>query len=134
MIIQRALFTEASLTAGTVQNDESGMLATADAHTWCPCEMHLLLQVGYSIRFDDVTSASTRIKYMTDGMLLREALLDPLLQKYKVGQRQHDCLVHDRSAWPLAVVSQGVAPQNDNGQHAIRPCATLHVRRCYASL
>ncbi|KIY98086.1 RNA helicase [Monoraphidium neglectum] len=41
-------------------------------------------KVGYSIRFDDCTSPSTRIKYMTDGMLLRECLLDPLLNKYKV--------------------------------------------------
>lgn len=42
------------------------------------------MQVGYSIRFDDATSPSTVIKYMTDGMLLREALLDPMLKKYKV--------------------------------------------------
>ncbi len=41
-------------------------------------------QVGYSIRFDDCSSPATRIKYLTDGMLLREALLDPLLRKYKV--------------------------------------------------
>jgi len=40
--------------------------------------------VGYSIRFDDRTSPQTRIKYLTDGMLLREALVDPLLSKYKV--------------------------------------------------
>ncbi|KAL4447805.1 hypothetical protein ABPG75_005024 [Micractinium tetrahymenae] len=41
-------------------------------------------KVGYSIRFDDRTSPNTRIKYMTDGMLLREALVDPLLSRYKV--------------------------------------------------
>ena len=40
--------------------------------------------MGYSIRFDDKTSAETVLKYMTDGMLLREALLDPLLTRYKV--------------------------------------------------
>ncbi|PKY51292.1 hypothetical protein RhiirA4_407317, partial [Rhizophagus irregularis] len=34
-------------------------------------------EVGYTIRFEDCTSPSTRIKYMTDGMLLRECLLDP---------------------------------------------------------
>lgn len=28
-------------------------------------------EVGYSIRFEDVTSSRTVIKYMTDGMLLR---------------------------------------------------------------
>jgi HrpA-like RNA helicase len=41
-------------------------------------------QVGYAVRFEDLTSEATRIKYMTDGMLLREALLDPLLRRYKV--------------------------------------------------
>ena len=60
--------------------------------------------VGYNIRFEDVTSASTRVKYLTgrkplssplsflstifniwlDGMLLREAMLDPQLSKYSV--------------------------------------------------
>lgn len=34
-------------------------------------------EVGYSIRFEDCTSPSTVIKYCTDGMLLREALIDP---------------------------------------------------------
>ncbi|MCJ1243409.1 hypothetical protein MMC30_000606 [Trapelia coarctata] len=41
-------------------------------------------EVGYSIRFEDLTSASTRIKFMTDGLLLREALIDPLLSRYSV--------------------------------------------------
>ena len=41
-------------------------------------------EVGYSIRFEDVTSHKTRIKYMTDGMLVREALMDPLLRRYSI--------------------------------------------------
>lgn len=40
--------------------------------------------VGYCVRFEDVTSDSTRIKYMTDGMLLRESTLDPLMMRYSV--------------------------------------------------
>lgn len=40
--------------------------------------------MGYSIRFDDVSSAATRIKFLTDGMLIREALVDPLLSRYSV--------------------------------------------------
>ncbi|KAJ5740901.1 hypothetical protein N7493_000773 [Penicillium malachiteum] len=40
--------------------------------------------VGYSIRFEDLTSAETRVKFLTDGMLLREALVDPLLSRYSV--------------------------------------------------
>jgi ATP-dependent RNA helicase DDX35 len=41
-------------------------------------------EVGYSIRFEDATSAATRIKFMTDGLLIREALVDPLLSRYAV--------------------------------------------------
>ena len=40
--------------------------------------------VGYKIRFYDRTSDSTRIKFMTDGVLLAETRTDPLLKKYKV--------------------------------------------------
>ena len=41
--------------------------------------------VGYSVRFDDKSSAAGKIKFVTDGLLLREATLgDPLLAKYSV--------------------------------------------------
>lgn len=41
--------------------------------------------VGYSIRFDDCTDQeTTKIKYMTEGMLMREMMADPLLRKYSV--------------------------------------------------
>jgi pre-mRNA-splicing factor ATP-dependent RNA helicase DHX15/PRP43 len=41
-------------------------------------------EVGYSIRFEDKFSDKTIIKYMTDGMLLREAITDPILNKYSI--------------------------------------------------
>lgn len=41
-------------------------------------------EVGYAIRFEDVTSPQTVIKYMTDGMLLRECLIDDTLSQYSV--------------------------------------------------
>uniref|UniRef100_A0A453I803 RNA helicase n=1 Tax=Aegilops tauschii subsp. strangulata TaxID=200361 RepID=A0A453I803_AEGTS len=41
-------------------------------------------EVGYSIRFEDCSSHKTVLKYLTDGMLLREAMADPLLERYKV--------------------------------------------------
>ncbi|KFH17910.1 putative pre-mRNA-splicing factor ATP-dependent RNA helicase, partial [Toxoplasma gondii MAS] len=41
-------------------------------------------EVGYNIRFEDCTSPDTIIKYMTDGMLLREALVDASLKRYCV--------------------------------------------------
>ncbi|KAG6556223.1 hypothetical protein Mapa_002164 [Marchantia paleacea] len=41
-------------------------------------------EVGYSIRFEDCTSEKTILKYMTDGMLLREFLSEPDLASYSV--------------------------------------------------
>ncbi|GFZ21155.1 RNA helicase family protein [Actinidia rufa] len=40
--------------------------------------------VGYAIRFEDVTGPNTVIKYMTDGVLLRETLKDADLDKYRI--------------------------------------------------
>nr|CAH0106947.1 unnamed protein product [Daphnia galeata] len=50
--------------------------------------------VGYSIRFDEQISDKTRLKFVTDGMLLREMLTDPLLKKYCVIMVDE---VHERS-------------------------------------
>ncbi len=38
--------------------------------------------MGYNIRFDDNTSRDTVLKFLTDGMLLREAMRDPLMTRY----------------------------------------------------
>ncbi|KAJ2081967.1 hypothetical protein H4R24_001946 [Coemansia sp. RSA 988] len=40
--------------------------------------------VGYAIRFEDCTSRQTRLKYMTDGVLLHEALSSSDLNRYSV--------------------------------------------------
>ncbi|CAI9105870.1 OLC1v1004889C1 [Oldenlandia corymbosa var. corymbosa] len=60
------------------------------------CGVAVGQKVGYAIRFEDVTSSSTMIKYMTDGLLLREALLDPYLSKYSViiVDEAHERTVH----------------------------------------
>ncbi|KAF8486594.1 P-loop containing nucleoside triphosphate hydrolase protein [Gautieria morchelliformis] len=41
-------------------------------------------RVGYAVRFDERSTPETKIKYLTDGMLVRELLGDPLLSKYSV--------------------------------------------------
>ncbi|DAA79681.1 TPA_exp: Uncharacterized protein A8136_0454 [Trichophyton benhamiae CBS 112371] len=46
--------------------------------------------VGYAIRFEDCTSSETVIKYMTDGVLLRESLVQPDLDKYS-------CIIMDEA-------------------------------------
>ncbi|CAH1762214.1 12048_t:CDS:10 [Entrophospora sp. SA101] len=39
-------------------------------------------EVGYNIRFEDCSGPKTILKYLTDGMLLREAMNDPNLERY----------------------------------------------------
>ncbi|KAG7547030.1 Helicase C-terminal [Arabidopsis suecica] len=42
-------------------------------------------EVGYTIRFEDqTTSGVTKVKFLTDGVLIREMMEDPLLTKYSV--------------------------------------------------
>jgi pre-mRNA-splicing factor ATP-dependent RNA helicase DHX15/PRP43 len=45
-------------------------------------DVELGQEVGYTIRFEDLTGPRTVLRYMTDGMLLREAMNDPLLERY----------------------------------------------------
>merc|ERR1719460_3008593 len=47
-------------------------------------DVELSTYVGYLIRFEDRTSSETLLKFMTDGMLLREAMSDPMMSKYSV--------------------------------------------------
>lgn len=47
-------------------------------------------KVGYAIRFEDCTSKDTQIKYMTDGVLLRESLTNPDLDQYS-------CIIMDEA-------------------------------------
>lgn len=45
-------------------------------------DVQLGQEVGYSIRFEDVTSENTKIRFMSEGILLRECLSDKSLSKY----------------------------------------------------
>ena len=50
---------------------------------YLPYTVELGRHVGYSIRFEEMTEPGTTfLKYMTDGMLLREAMNDPDLNRY----------------------------------------------------
>ena len=55
-------------------------------------EMNVTLgdDCGYAIRFENCTSSKTKIKYMTDGILLRETLEDPIVERYS-------CVVMDEA-------------------------------------
>lgn len=39
-------------------------------------------EVGYQVRFSNVTNSQTKLNYLTDGMLIRELMLDERLSKY----------------------------------------------------
>jgi ATP-dependent RNA helicase DHX8/PRP22 len=41
-------------------------------------------RVGYSVRLEEVSGPKVILRFVTDGMLLREAMIDPLLSRYKV--------------------------------------------------
>lgn len=77
------------------------------------------MQIGYSIRFEDCTSDKTELKYMTDGMLLREFLTEPDLQSYSalMIDEAHErtlhtdvlfALVKDLSRSVTAIFSRGI--------------------------
>lgn len=58
-------------------------------------------EVGYTIRFEDKSCQKTILKYLTDGMLLREAIHDPLLEKYSVCTRARTAAQHKHSSFQL---------------------------------
>ena len=63
---------------------EVSELVTACIQLWCcigSVSGVCFAQVGYRVRFDDCSSARTRLKYMTDGMLLQEAVADPMMMR-----------------------------------------------------
>ena len=47
-------------------------------------QSHLGQLVGYHVRFDKKVSQETKINFVTDGMLLREAIIDKDLKSYKI--------------------------------------------------
>lgn len=72
-------------------------------------------EVGYSIRFEDATSDKTVLKYMTDGMLLREFLTDPELSTYSalVIDEAHERTLSTDILFGLVKVSLGIGEEVD---------------------
>ena len=71
--------------------------------------------VGYSVRFDEQAGPETAIKYMTDGMLLREAMLDALLTEYGtvILDEAHERTLHTDILFGL--VKRALARRNKEG-------------------
>ena len=68
--------------------------------------------MGYTIRFEDCTSPETVIKYMTDGMLLRECLIDPDLTQYAIIMldEAHERTIHTDVLFGLLKKVTGFSP------------------------
>ncbi|KAI0004642.1 P-loop containing nucleoside triphosphate hydrolase protein [Russula compacta] len=71
--------------------------------------------VGYSVRFDERVCSGTRIKYLTDGMLVREMMTDPFLTCYDVVivDEAHERTL--RTDIVLASLKRILAVRNGNG-------------------
>jgi pre-mRNA-splicing factor ATP-dependent RNA helicase DHX15/PRP43 len=50
-------------------------------------------EVAYGVRFDNPTGDKTRLKYMTDGVLMQEAMVDGTFSKYV--SNHHDQMLPD---------------------------------------
>ena len=82
--------------------------------------------VGYKMRFEDYTNADTRIKIMTDGILLQEMKLDPWLSKYSVLMIDE---AHERSLnidFVLGLVKRVLKERKDF--HVIVSSATMNTQ------
>ncbi|GIQ86361.1 hypothetical protein KIPB_008203, partial [Kipferlia bialata] len=92
-------------------------------------DVQLGTAVGYSVRFDLCATPDTSLVYMTDGMLLRECVTDPLLKKYK-------CIildeVHERTLATdilLGCLQNIIKKRMKDGFRVIVMSATLNVEK-----
>ncbi|CAK9787247.1 putative pre-mRNA splicing factor [Cutaneotrichosporon oleaginosum] len=79
--LHEAGYTQGGLKVGCTQPRRVAAMSVA-ARVAEEMGVRLGQECGYSVRFEDMTSDKTVLKYMTDGMLLREFLTDPELSTY----------------------------------------------------
>lgn len=85
----------------------------ADQHV----SLLLGVQVGYAIRFEDCTSSKTVIKYMTDGVLLRETLREGDLDNYSavIMDEAHERSLNTDVLFGILKKVHSPSPQNGTG-------------------
>jgi len=80
-------------------------------------------EVGYNVRFDNKSSHLTKIKYVTDGMLLREILADPELSAYNVVILDE---IHERTVQTDLLIGLLKDLQSRRDLRLVLMSATLH--------
>ena len=84
--VPQFLFEAKLATKGVIACTQPRRVAATSLAARVAAEQNVALgsRVGYAVRFDERSTPETKIKYLTDGMLVRELLGDPLLSKYSV--------------------------------------------------
>ncbi|CBZ26426.1 putative RNA helicase [Leishmania mexicana MHOM/GT/2001/U1103] len=82
-------------------------------------------EVAYAVRFDDTCTNATRIKFLTDGILLREIQADPVLSKYGciILDEAHERTLHGDVLFGLL---KSIARQRDDSLKIVVMSATLN--------
>ncbi|GET93665.1 RNA helicase, putative [Leishmania tarentolae] len=82
-------------------------------------------EVGYAVRFDDTCTNVTRIKFLTDGILLREIQVDPMLSKYGclILDEAHERTLHGDVLFGLL---KAIARQREDSLKIVVMSATLN--------
>ncbi|ULU12526.1 hypothetical protein L3Y34_015648 [Caenorhabditis briggsae] len=90
--------------------------------------------VGYHVRFENVTSHRTKIEYMTDGIVLRKALVSPLLDKYStvIIDEAHERSLHSDVLMCILRKCQAQRRSTDNPLRLIIMSATLQADKFQA--
>ena len=85
--------------------------------------------VGYSVRFEDRSCEKTKIKFKTDGMLLRETLNDLNLTKYKIIilDEAHERSIQTDILFTLVKEMQKRRSNTDNPLKIVIMSATMNV-------
>lgn len=80
--------------------------------------------VGYSVRFEDVTSKKTKIKFLTDGMLLREAMSDKLLLEYSIIilDEAHERTIHTDVLFGIVKKAQKIRAERNMSPLKVQFC------------
>ncbi|CAG9584121.1 putative RNA helicase [Leishmania major strain Friedlin] len=82
-------------------------------------------EVAYAVRFDDTCTSATRIKFLTDGILLREIQADPVLSKYGciILDEAHERTLHGDVLFGLL---KAIARQREDSLKIVVMSATLN--------